>query len=228
MASSHISALLLVALLLLSALTNISIQSSQGVVTIDPTSPLSPLTNVPIQATEPLRPTNPFSINDIPTSLQSNTNNISPVSNPAKKFIPFEVDPCPGPGGSGTDGDDFIVGTDDSEAINGGNGHDNIHGCGGNDILDGDNGDDTLIGGLGNDSLNGGNGNDTLNGGTGNDRLIGGNGRDTLTGGPGDDIFICGNGPDTVTDFNNVTEHDTIPLDDCENVNSGDNTLQIP
>ena len=112
MASSHISALSLVALLLLSALTNISIQSSQGAVTIDPTSPLSPLTNVPIQATEPLRPTNPFSINDIPTSLQSNTNNISPVSNPANKFIPFEVDPCPGPGGSGTGGDDFIVGTD--------------------------------------------------------------------------------------------------------------------
>ena len=76
----------------------------------------------------------------------------------------------------------------------------------------------------GNDILNGGNGNDTLNGGTGNDRLIGGNGRDTLTGGPGDDIFICGNGPDTVTDFNNVTEHDTIPLGDCENVMSGDNT----
>ena len=72
--------------------------------------------------------------------------------------------------------------------------------------------------------MSGGNANDTLNGGTGNDTLNGGNGRDTLTGGPGDDIFICGNGPDTVTDFNNVTEHDTIPLDDCENVNSGDNT----
>ena len=206
MASSHISALSVVALLLLSTLTNIPIQSSQAVVAMDPTSPLSPLTNVPIQAPEPLRSTNPFSINDIPTSLQSNAKNISPVSNPANKFIPFEVDPCPGPGGSGTGGDDTIVGTDNNETINGGNGDDDIHGCGGNDIL------------------SGGNANDTLNGGTGNDKLNGGNGRDTLTGGPGDDIFICGNGPDTVTDFNNVTEHDTIPLDDCENVMSGDNT----
>ena len=81
MASSHISALSVVALLLLSTLTNIPIQSSQAVVVMDPTSPLSPLTNVPIQAPEPLRSTNPFSINDIPTSLQSNTKNISPVSN---------------------------------------------------------------------------------------------------------------------------------------------------
>jgi Ca2+-binding RTX toxin-like protein len=47
--------------------------------------------------------------------------------------------------------------------------------------------------------------------------LMGGPGEDTLTGGLGTDIFICGSATDTVTDFN-VTQKDTNPENDCENI----------
>ena len=89
----------------------------------------------------------------------------------------------------GGNGDDFLVGTD---------GNDKLNGRRGNDILIGKNGDDKLNGGRGNDSLWAGNGDDTLKGGRGNDQLIGGDGDDILKGGTGNDSLWAGTGDDTL------------------------------
>lgn len=63
-----------------------------------------------------------------------------------------------------------LIGTSDSDIVNG---------LAGNDILDGRDGDDQLKGGTGNDTLRGGNGNDSLDGGAGGDNMDGGDGIDT-------------------------------------------------
>jgi Ca2+-binding RTX toxin-like protein len=110
----------------------------------------------------------------------------------------------------GTDGNEFIHGTDGIDMIFGLNGTNKIEGDSGNDLLCGGNGNDTLNGEDGNDILSGGNGNDVLNGGSGNDILDGGNGNDILhgnpgsdklTGGSGADFFSGGADSDTATDF---------------------------
>ncbi|MDR2901974.1 MAG: hypothetical protein LBU87_02545 [Lactobacillales bacterium] len=77
---------------------------------------------------------------------------------------------------TGTDGDDRLMGTDQTN--------------------------DTLYGKAGNDALYGYGGNDVLYGGDGNDVLDGGAGDDTLIGGMGDDVyrFGFGCGHDTITD----------------------------
>ena len=75
---------------------------------------------------------------------------------------------------TGTDFNDFIVGTAGNNTLVGGNGHDFLFGGAGNDTLRGDAGDDYLDGGAGNDRLEGGAGTDTLIGGMGSDELYGG------------------------------------------------------
>jgi hypothetical protein len=74
-----------------------------------------------------------------------------------------------------------------------------------------------LKGKAGNDLVQGAEGNDKIYGDRGNDILVGAEGNDILTGGYGTDIFICGTASDTVTDFN-VTQKDTTPYNDCENI----------
>ncbi|MEY8250886.1 MAG: calcium-binding protein, partial [Colwellia sp.] len=70
-----------------------------------------------------------------------------------------------------TEGDDYIVGYAENEALSG---------LGGNDVILGSGGDDILDGGDGRDEIYGGDGNDTLKGGAGNnDLLAGGEGSDT-------------------------------------------------
>src|SRR5919106_876104 len=128
-------------------------------------------------------------------------------SQPSDSFSLTVLAVCPGPGGSGTTGDDNIVGTDNADSINGGNGNDNIQGCGGND------------------NLNGNNGNDVIDGGEGDDKVFGNNNDDTLTGGPGADEFQCGNGDDTITDYT-PSEGDTIV--DADDTNCEDITLVGP
>jgi glucose/arabinose dehydrogenase len=86
---------------------------------------------------------------------------------------------------SGAEGDDFIFGGTDGDA------------------LFGDDGDDTIHGQSGSDVLNGGPGNDTLSADAGSDRLDGGPGNDLLAGGLDDDVFAFapGSGHDRVADF---------------------------
>jgi Ca2+-binding RTX toxin-like protein len=116
-----------------------------------------------------------------------------------------------------------VVGSDNSETLNGTSGTDMMFGLGGqntingnagNDLLCGGNGNDTISGGPGSDIIDGQNGDDTISGGDGNDILRGGSGNDTLTGGAGADFFSGGSGADTATDFSRTqgdTRDGTIP-----------------
>ena len=89
-----------------------------------------------------------------------------------------------------------IVGSNNSQEINGTSNRDVIVGRGGNDDIDGRGGNDLICGGSGNDELDGeagsdrihgAGGNDDLDGGAGNDRLNGGRGRDEGDGDAGND-----------------------------------------
>ncbi len=103
----------------------------------------------------------------------------------------------------GTEGADYINGTDDAERFEAGAGDDYVTAMGGNDAVYGGTGSDTLDGGAGNDTLYGEEGNDSLNGGAGADTLDGGAGNDTLDGGDGADtyLFARGFGQDTIYDY---------------------------
>lgn len=132
---------------------------------------------------------------------------------------------------NGTENPDNIVGTLNQDTIKGFGGNDtidgkeagdDISGGSGDDVIYGNEGRDVLKGKAGNDRIDGGKGNDRIFGDRGNDVLIGGPGNDTLTGGFGKDIFMCGEGTmDTVTDFN-LTQKDTAPENDCENIKYSD------
>jgi Ca2+-binding RTX toxin-like protein len=125
----------------------------------------------------------------------------------------------------GTDGNDTITGTNQSDIIlagggndraSGGDGNDCVRGEAGNDRVDGSNANDTvlgdagknvIIGGRGNDTLRGDKGSDKLDGGIGNDNLrdkggrnflLGGAGTNRITGGPGRDFITTGSGKNVV------------------------------
>ncbi|MGB9167827.1 MAG: calcium-binding protein [Nitrososphaeraceae archaeon] len=122
----------------------------------------------------------------------------------------------------GTLNQDTIRGFGENDTIDGKEAGDDISGGSGDDIIYGNEGRDVLKGKAGNDRIDGGKGNDRIFGDRGNDVLIGGPGNDTLTGGFGKDIFMCGEGKtDTVTDFN-LTQKDTAPENDCENIKYSD------
>jgi Ca2+-binding RTX toxin-like protein len=103
----------------------------------------------------------------------------------------------------GTNGNDVLDGTNQSDGICGLDGDDLISGGNSNDCLDGNDGNDTLSGGNGKDDLRGGAGDDQICGDNGVDRIIGEGGNDILTGGLGPDTFVfAGNfGNDVITDF---------------------------
>lgn len=79
----------------------------------------------------------------------------------------------------------YKTGTDGNDWLSGSNDNDDLFGYDGIDLLVGFGGDDGLHGGAGNDYLLGGAGNDRLFGQEGNDYLEGGAGADTLWGGSG-------------------------------------------
>lgn len=104
-------------------------------------------------------------------------------------------------------GNDWVMGNNARNKINGGRNEDTLSGFGGNDTLNGDGGRDLLEGGGGKDQINGGTGsdvldggggNDTLNGGAGHDKIIGGSGKDQIIGGSGNDTLLGGGSDDTL------------------------------
>ena len=106
-----------------------------------------------------------------------------------------------------TNGNNYYVGTDAAQNVNGLDGHDFIYLKGGDDNVSGGNGCDFIDGGTGNDTINGdagsdlifgGSGNDTINGGDDTDIIDGGSDNDTISGGNGNDFITGGSGNDTV------------------------------
>ncbi|MDF0553691.1 S8 family serine peptidase [Kamptonema sp. UHCC 0994] len=93
-------------------------------------------------------------------------------------------------------GNDFILGSSDSEMIDGGDNNDRLIGGGGADTLNSGSGDNFLIGSQGDDILAGNSGKDILRGGQGDDLLIGFEGDDVLVGDKGKDILKGGEGSD--------------------------------
>ncbi len=72
----------------------------------------------------------------------------------------------------GTDGNDKLRGTKDSDVLGGRDGNDDLSGRAGDDFLFGGNGNDKMKGGRGDDLLDGGGGNDRYKGGDGNDTFV--------------------------------------------------------
>lgn len=116
----------------------------------------------------------------------------------------------------GTDGNDTIYGTDDTEIIDAKGGSDRVYGRDGNDSLAGDSdffpgedrfppgsqtlldGNDVVLGGPGGDSITGNGGSDVLSGDDGNDAIFAAElslrpGRDYVFGGRGDDHILQAN-----------------------------------
>ncbi len=140
---------------------------------------------------------------------------------------------------AGTNGDDVIIGWDDSLTISG---------LDGNDVIDAKNGDNTVDGGPGNDTITTGNGNDMVTGGAGidtitdaggNNQIAGAGGNDTIildrsdpvaasaftniiVGGPGDDRIEASAGADTYM-YNIADGRDTI--NDYDPVGATSDTL---
>ncbi|MEL7039724.1 MAG: pre-peptidase C-terminal domain-containing protein, partial [Cyanobacteria bacterium J06592_8] len=102
-----------------------------------------------------------------------------------------------------------IIGTDDSETLEGAAGDDLVAGLLGDDTLFGNGGDDVLRGDRnsrdpggtvgGDDVISGGEGNDQIGGKAGNDLLSGDAGDDEIWGDDGNDTIMGGTGNDTLT-----------------------------
>jgi Ca2+-binding RTX toxin-like protein len=91
----------------------------------------------------------------------------------------------------GTPGDDYLIGT---------NADDTINGFGGNDVAVGEEGNDTIDGGDDHDLLNGQQGDDSIYGGSGDDLIRPGTGSDYVDGGAGNDrVSYASVGTDLVT-----------------------------
>ncbi|MEM9271508.1 MAG: Ig-like domain-containing protein [Cyanobacteria bacterium P01_F01_bin.143] len=85
----------------------------------------------------------------------------------------------------------MIVGTPESDELEGTDGGDFIKGLGAGDTLRGGAGNDKLVGSFGDDKLFGNAGNDTVNGSS--DGAAGAHELDLLSGGEGADVFVLGN-----------------------------------
>src|SRR5215212_5376815 len=151
----------------------------------------------------------------------------------------------------GTDGRDFLKGTDKADNLLGNDANDLIFGLAGNDNLLGGSGKDIVFGGTferslgGSKNVAGGDGNDVVLGGKGSDNVIGQEGndlladgnepnpvKDTLNGGDGNDVFFVWNDPagkDVVAcgdglDRVSADRADAL-ADDCEKVFVGESKI---
>ena len=117
----------------------------------------------------------------------------------------------------GTDKNNRLVGTKNTDVILAGAGNDKVMGLEGNDMLSGDEGNDIVMGGDGNDTVMGDVGNDQLFGGNGDDMLVGGFDKDHLTGGAGKDKFVlngAGTGINYIMDFS--SKDDVLQVDQID------------
>ncbi len=130
-----------------------------------------------------------------------------PSPHPVYEAVPFVSFETAADVGQGDADDNFLIGTLESDFMDGRRGQDSLFGLSGDDTLKGGYGqdyldggadDDALDGGGGNDLLGGGNGDDTLSGGTGWDQMYGENGNDLLEGAWGRDEMFGGLGQDTL------------------------------
>jgi len=120
----------------------------------------------------------------------------------------------------GTQGRDFLKGTDKADNLIGNGETDLIFGLAGNDNLLGGSGKDLVFGGtfepLGGDkNLVGGDGNDAIQGGKGSDNLVGGDGNDFMLGGEFAppavrDTLSAGPGGDVIDGFNKPAGKDVV------------------
>lgn len=103
----------------------------------------------------------------------------------------------------GLRGADTLFGSSGNDTLIGGTGRDELFSGSGRDVSFGGGGRDAIFGGRGRDSLDGGRGRDELVGGGGRDFIEGGKGRDELSGGGGGDRFVFGprDGIDRIIDF---------------------------
>jgi Ca2+-binding RTX toxin-like protein len=100
---------------------------------------------------------------------------------------------------SGTNQDDFIVGSEGRDVIHAKYGNDIVCALGGKDVIYGQESGDDLYGGADDDYIFGGVLDDELYGGPGNDVLIGSHGRDSMDGEAGNDWLRGGtNGDDYI------------------------------
>ena len=95
------------------------------------------------------------------------------------------------------------------------NGNNTLYGTSDSDVLDGRGGNDILFGRSDGDILRGGDGNDALYGQGGDDTLIGGRGDDLLSGGSADNTFVFAfnSGEDVITDFISDVDRDDNVID---------------
>jgi len=136
------------------------------------------------------------------------------------------IDMRTGADGTGTTGDDVIMGTFFDDVIDGREGNDTICGGGGADTIYGGAGNDAIWSGGGNDIVAGGDGNDTISGGNNNDIITGDGGDDDLRGAAGDDEVRGNAGQDLVHGGRGVDEVHGGP-DDDEVRGGADNDLVI-
>jgi hypothetical protein len=102
------------------------------------------------------------------------------------------------------------------DLINGTDKDDRINATLNSNLGGGEHADFLIAAKSGNDMIQGGIGNDEIRGDNGNDILSGEQGDDSLTGGEGADFFYCGTGIDSITDYS-ATDGD-VRSSDCETV----------
>jgi len=98
----------------------------------------------------------------------------------------------------GTQGNESIIGSNDSDIIEGLGGVDYIMARGGADTVYGGDGNDTILGGDGDDVIYGGDGNDVIKPDDGDDKSYGGAGDDIIYLSSGNDLEDGGDGNDTI------------------------------
>ncbi len=98
----------------------------------------------------------------------------------------------------GLGGNDQIIGSKESDTLDGGSGNDFIVGNLGSNVITGGSGNDSLLGGANNDTIYGTTGLNTIDGGYGDDSIIGGNFNDKIIVGLGTDTIDGGSGTDTL------------------------------